>query len=169
MKFYNFINEKEDIRKEIILLIGLPASGKSTYISKMKGKYTIVSNDLYTEKIAKKLKITYAEAFKKINKNDTLNNTRKEFDKALSKGRNIIVDNTNMTIGQRSYYTKSTSEDYKKIALIFKIDDAELKKRLEKRGEDTGKVIPWEVIERMKKIYQPPTKKEGFDEIKKIS
>lgn len=167
MRFNNYITE--DKQKEIILLIGLPASGKSTYISKLKGDYVIVSNDLYVEKIAKKMGLTYTEAFGKIGRDDTLNNTRKEFDKALSRGRNIVVDNTNMTVKERSYFTKSTSEDYKKIAIIFKISDAELKKRLDKRGKKSGKIIPDEVIERMKGKYQPPTKKEGFDEIKTIS
>lgn len=167
MRYYNYINE--DKQKEIILLIGLPASGKSTYISKMKGKYTIVSNDLYVEKIANKLKITYEEAFKKINKDDVLGNTRKEFDKAISKNQNVIVDNTNMNVKERSYFMKSTSEEYKRIAIIFKISDAELRKRLDKRGKDTGKVIPYEVIKAMKARYEPPTKKEGFHEIKTIS
>jgi len=51
MRFFDYITE--DKQKEIILLVGLPSSGKSTYISKLKGKYSIVSNDLYVEKIAK--------------------------------------------------------------------------------------------------------------------
>ena len=167
MRLFNYITEGK--QKEIILLIGLPASGKSTYISKLKGKYIIVSNDLYVEKIAKKMKLTYTEAFDKVDRDETLSNTRKEFDKALNKGQNIIVDNTNMTIKERSYFMKSTSEDYKKIAIIFKISDSELKKRLDKRGKETGKIIPDEVIKRMKGKYQAPTKKEGFDEIKTVS
>jgi len=167
MRYYNYINE--DKQKEIILLVGLPASGKSTYISKMKGKYIIVSNDLYVEKIAKKLNLTYTEAFDKINRDDVLSNTRKEFDKAIKKNKSVIVDNTNMNVKERSYFTKSTSEDYKRIAIIFKISDSELRKRLDKRGKETGKIIPDEVIEKMKARYDPPTTKEGFDEIKTIS
>ena len=167
MRYYNYINE--DKQKEIILLVGLPASGKSTYISKMKGKYTIVSNDLYVEKVAKKLKLTYTEAFDKINRDDVLGNTKKEFDKALSKNQNIIVDNTNMNVKERSYFIDNAPKDYKKIAIIFKISDSELKKRLDKRGKETGKTIPYEVIEKMKARYEKPTTKEGFHEIKTIS
>ena len=160
---------KEEKQKEIILLVGLPASGKSTYISKMNGKFAIVSNDLYVEKIAKKLNLIYTEAFDKINRDDVLSNTRKEFDKAIGKNKSVIVDNTNMNTKERSYFMKSTAEEYKRIAIIFKISDAELRKRLNKRGEKTGKVIPYEVIEKMKARYEPPTTKEGFDEIKTIS
>ena len=167
MRYYNYITEEK--QKEIILLVGLPASGKSTYISKMKGKYVIASNDLYVEKIAKKIKLTYTEAFDKINRDDTIGNTKKEFDKAISKGRSVIIDNTNMNKKERSYFMKNTSEDYKRIAIIFKISDSELKKRLEKRGKETGKIIPDEVIKKMKSKYEPPTKEEGFDEIKTIS
>jgi len=167
MRYYNYITEEK--QKEIILLVGLPASGKSTYISKMKGKYVIASNDLYVEKIAKKMKLTYTEAFDKINRDDTIGNTKKEFDKAISKGRSVIIDNTNMNKKERSYFMKNTSEDYKRIAIIFKISDSELKKRLEKRGKETGKIIPDEVIKKMKSKYEPPTKEEGFDEIKTIS
>jgi len=167
MRFEQYIIEEK--QKEIILLIGLPASGKSTYISKMKGKYDIVSNDLYVEKIAKKMKITYTEAFDKINRDDTLGNTRKEFDKAISKGRSVIIDNTNMNKKERSYFVNNAPKDYKRIAIIFKVNDSELKKRLEKRGKETGKIIPDEVIKKMKSKYEPPTKEEGFDEIKTIS
>jgi len=74
-----------------------------------------------------------------------------------------------MNVKERSYFMKSTSEDYRKVAIIFKVSDSELKKRLDKRGKETGKVIPDEVIKRMKSKYEAPTKEEGFDEIKTIS
>ena len=167
MRLSNYINE--DKQKELILLIGLPASGKSTYISKLKGKFIIISNDLYVEKIAKKMKLTYTEAFNKIGRDDTLNNTRKEFDKAIKKNINIVIDNTNMNKKERSYFVNNVPKDYKKIAIIFKISDSELKKRLDKRGKETGKTIPDEVIKNMKTKYEPPSRKEGFDEIKTIS
>ena len=166
MKFLNWLFEqKKD--KELIVLIGLPASGKSTYIKKMKG-YEVVSNDHVVEDFAQKKGITYTEAFHQLNKDLVKGKVRKKFDDAVKSGKNIIIDNTSMTKSQRGYYVSNVPPNYKKIAVIFKISDSELRKRLDKRAKETGKVIPDDVIEYMKKNYESPTKGE-FDEIKRAT
>ena len=100
--------------------------------------------------------------------NDIKAKSIKQFNKAVKDGKNIVIDNTNVTKKSRQYYLDNVTKNYKKIALIFEIPEKELLKRLRKRGKETGKVIPLKVIENMKKKYEPPTKGE-FDEIKKIS
>ena len=168
MKFFNFLFEqKKD--KEIIFLVGLQASGKSTYVSKNLKGYEIVSNDYYTEVYAKKKGMTYTEAWNEMDYDkDIKAKSIQQFNKAVKDGKNIVIDNTNMTKKSRQYYLDNIPKNYKKIAIMFKIPEKELKKRLDKRGKETGKVIPWEAIENMKAKYEPPTKGE-FDEIRKAT
>lgn len=167
MKFLRFLFEqKKD--KEIIFLVGLQASGKSTYTKKLKG-YEIVSNDIQVDEYAKKKGITYTEAWHELDYDKEVKaKSIKQFHKAVNDGKNIIIDNTNMTKKSRQYYLDNVPKNYKKIAILFSIPEKELKKRLDKRGKETGKVIPWEAIENMKKKYDPPTKGE-FDEIKRAT
>jgi hypothetical protein len=56
--------------------------------------------------------------------------------------------------------------NYKKVAIVFEIDDDELNRRLNERSNATGKTIPPHVIKSMAQSYIPPTKSEGFDEVK---
>lgn len=54
---------------------------------------------------------------------------------------------------------------YYSIAVKFWIPMPQLYLRLQKRAEETGKVIPVNIIEDMKKRFESPTFDEGFDEI----
>ena len=85
--------------------------------------------------------------------------------KAVKKGKNIIVDCTNMKRSDRVTVLEMVSEDYKKIAVVFNVPPDELKKRLKKRERETGKYIPDEAIEKMRGYYIPPSKSEGFNKI----
>lgn len=166
MRLVQYINEQE--QKEILLLIGLPGSGKSTYISKLKKKHIVVSNDAYVEKKAKQWKVNYKEAFDRSDRDETVSSTFRAFDKAIKKGSNVIVDNTNMNKKERSYFLENAPPDYKKVAIIFDVSPKELEKRLKSREKEVGKQIPLEVLERMRKKYEKPTEREGFDEIKVV-
>lgn len=168
MRLLKHLNEAD--QKELILLVGLPASGKSTYISKLKKdkKYVVISNDVFVEKKAKQWKIKYNEAFKRLSREDTLGNTQKEYNKALSKNVNIIVDNTNINKKERKVFLDKAPDNYKKIAIIFNVDVKEIGKRLKGRENKTGKHIPPDVIEKMSIKYEKPSSQEGFDEIRVV-
>ena len=168
MKFLNWLFEqKQD--KEIIFLVGLQSSGKSTYANKHLKGYEIVSNDYYTEVYAKKKGMTYTEAWKEMDYDkDIKAKSMKQFSAAIKAGKNIVIDNTNMTKKSRQWYLDNTPKNYKKIALVFEVPEKVLLKRLKERGEKTGKVIPLDAIENMKAKYEPPKKGE-FDEIKRAT
>jgi predicted kinase len=162
MRFSRYITEQKE--KEIVIAVGLPASGKSTYIKRNYKNHIVVSNDIIVDKYAVQNKIDYNEAFERIGKSKIIQLGMKDFKKALKTGKNIILDNTNLTKSIRKQYL-DLSEGYKKIALIFKIGKKEMQKRLKGRE---GKTIPDEVIEKMERSYEEPTKLEGFDEMIKI-
>lgn len=157
--------------KEIIFLVGLPGSGKSTFVKKLQNKnlnqdYVIVSFDSTMEKIGAEKGLNYNDSYEQLDFNTVIfPSYLKKLEKSLKKGKNIIVDNTNIKKSDRKSILKIVPNDYEKIAIVFNIPSEELKKRLNKRAEKTGKYIPDEVIEKMKKAYTPPSKSEGFDKI----
>lgn len=148
--------------KEIIYLIGLPASGKSFFLKKNYPHHVVISNDLIVEKYAKKWKTDYNKAWQRLDFKVVNKECRQAFEKAVHQGKNIVIDNTNMTVKSRRKYI---ADGYDRVAVVFNISDAELAKRTEKRKNETGKLVPPEAIENMKRIYQPPTEKENFREI----
>lgn len=154
------------MQKELVYLVGLPASGKSTYIEKHYKNYAIVSNDAIVEEFAKEKNIDYNTAWKKLNFSYVNEECMRRFKAAVKAGKNIVIDNTNLTIKARRKYD---APDYVKIAVVFNISDSELSKRTEKRKNETGKLVPVDAIDNMKHIFVKPTKSEGFDKIILVS
>ena len=147
---------------ELIMLIGIPTSGKSTFSNNPKYKdYIRVSSDDILQEIAKERQQSYNTVFK--------GNIRfaqiammKVLRKAIEDGKNIIWDQTNLTKKQRREKLKHIPDTYKKTAVYFIVD---LKTALKRNTKRPGKVIPPEILERMIKEYELPTNEEGFDEI----
>jgi predicted kinase len=153
---------------EIIMLVGMPCAGKSTYLSTRDDlkDYEIVSSDNILEEKAKEMGKTYTEAFpiygKQANKL-----FYKQLDEAIAAGKNIIVDRTNMSVGARKNILDKVGKNYKKTCFNFSITMEMAKERNLKRAE-TGKFIPEKVLASMRNSYQKPTTAEGFDEIVEI-
>lgn len=154
---------------ELIMLVGLPGSGKSTYIKSINkdGKYTVISSDNIIDEIAAEKGISYTDAF-----SDHVGfATKKMFilaKQAINQGKPIIWDQTNMNVKNRKKKLEMFPDSYEKRAVVFSIDDLELKRRLKDRAEKTGKHIPDHVMKSMASSYQAPTKAEGFTNIKFI-
>lgn len=158
--------------KFAVLLIGLPGSGKSTWITAEQLRadfvpFTVISSDNVLERIASEKGITYSEAFKDHIGQATAE-MKSSFKNAIAEGENIIWDQTNMSKKKRRGILSQIPADYYKIAVDFSVLPVELKRRLTERAELTGKHIPWKIVEDMGKNYQAPDKEEGFDEIIKV-
>jgi predicted kinase len=147
---------------ELIMLVGIPTAGKSTFSNDKKYKdYIRVSSDDILQEVAKERQQSYNTVFK--------GNIRfaqiammKVLRKAIEDGKSIIWDQTNLTKKQRKEKLKHIPAHYKKTAVYFVVD---LKTALQRNTQRPGKVIPPEVLERMIKEYELPTLEEGFDEI----
>ncbi len=162
---------------KIIILCGVPCSGKSTYREKfLKNfpKFISFSTDDMIEEWASKNNTNYSEAFGFLTKKTddetqpTLKKFEKEmfsnFEKALSENKSIIVDRTNMNVKSRKRFLDLVPKHYSKTAIVFQVPIEELNKRLKKREEETGKHIPEYVITSMLNSYEEPTLEE-FDKI----
>lgn len=156
---------------EVQILVGLPGSGKSTYVNKLLhngNNYVIISSDAIIEKKAKEEGKTYSEMWRKLIKKAT-KATEVELKAAISFGTNIIVDQTNLTVDKRKWILDQLSEGYYKVAVYFTTPMEEIEKRLEKREKETGKRIPVNTINDMVKKLEVPQVGEGFDEIILVS
>lgn len=152
--------------KYIVYLIGLPASGKSTYIKNNLKDYVIISNDMLVEEYAQKHNLVYGEAWEKVSFSYIRKELKKRFETAVSQKKNICIDNTNMTVKSRRTYD---AKGYIKKAIVFNISEDERRKREQKRFEETKKFIPYTAIEQMKNIFKYPTLDEGFISIEEVN
>jgi predicted kinase len=144
------------------MLIGVPASGKSTWrASNAKGAETISTDDII-EKIAASQDKTYNDVFKDNIKAAT-NIADRRAKSAFDDERDVVWDQTNLTRKSRASKLTMVPKHYKKVAVYFPTPHPEVhKKRLAGRP---GKTIPNYVLDSMTKSLEPPTKAEGFDEV----
>ena len=157
-----------DFRPWGLILIGCPASGKSTFVQKVLAELPnthIASTDDMIDKIAAAKGITYTEAF---NKHANMKQLKKQMLAGITEnaavGINVINDQTNM--GKKARGEKiALMPNHTVIAIGFDVPEAEIKRRLAEREAATGKHIPAHVITDMLSNYETPSKAEGFAHI----
>lgn len=146
------------------MLIGVPGSGKSTWIAKQPFDWTntvIASTDNYVEKIARERGKTYSEVFDEVMP-DAVRNMAEVVTDAVQSGHNIVWDQTSTTRASRAKKFRML-RGYKVIAVVFPTPPRdELQRRLSGR---VGKNIPSVVLGNMIKNWEEPTEDEGFDQI----
>ena len=149
---------------ELVMLVGIPCSGKSTYVNKLRDyEYwkdaVVLSTDNYIEEQAKRLGMTYNEVFQ-----DCIDEATRQlemsFVRAKEDGKRIIWDQTNLSIKTRKKKLTKVPSIYKRTVVWFQVDLEEALKRNETRE---GKFIPESILKRMYHQFEVPTLEEGFD------
>lgn len=151
------------MKPKLYMLIGVPASGKSTWISKQDWAKDccIVSTDKYVEEYAKWNAKTYTEVFAEYMPKAVELMTA-EVVYARENNQDIIWDQTSTTIASRRKKF-AMLPDYYAIAVVFRTPNRdELDVRLSGRP---GKHIPKYVVDSMIEKWEEPTEDEGFSEI----
>ena len=156
----------------LTVMVGLPASGKSTYLKfvddpEFGDTVFVYSTDRYIESCAQLNGMTYNEAFDEFIKPAT-KNMNDLLKIAFRQGVDVFWDQTNMSAKKRAKILRQFPAHYRKVCVCFvppQNDDewAELQRRLVSRP---GKSIPSHIIESMADSYVQPTLAEGFDEVK---
>lgn len=163
--------------KRIIILVGPPGVGKSTWVQKeFQDECRVISSDNIIEEVAKSEGKTYNEVFSKyIKAADAM--MWQDFDGAVNGDYYpIIVDRTNMSAAARGKFFARLNNfhkghGYTVEAVVFpmpgteKLSSEEWNRRLDSRP---GKTIPNHVLTSMIEHYQPPTLSEGFSKIEII-
>lgn len=145
------------------ILVGVPASGKSTWAETQQNLVDCdyISSDIFIEEYAREKGVSYSEAFDEAIK-PAISKMLDELEKSVLACRDIIWDQTSTTIASRAKKL-NLLRIYCKVAVVFKTpDEEEHRRRLSLRE---GKTIPEEVLKEMIENFEQPTIEEGFDEI----
>jgi len=154
-----------------ILLIGLPGSGKTTYVNTFltsNPDYVVLSSDNIIERLAKEAGMIYNDDAFNMFRDAAEAEYKQQVGESINKKLNIIVDRTNQTLKARRKVLARLPKTYKKTAIVFDISREELNRRLLKREQETGKHIPQNIVDEMIGFYVAPDLSEGFDEIIKV-
>lgn len=158
--------QNQTSQPEAYVLVGLPGSGKTTWVNRMikDAEYVVISSDDEIEKYAKSKGKTYSDVFAEYAKTAT-SIMQTNLRNAIRNNSNIIWDQTNMSAKKRKGIIQQIPKHYNKIAVVFQVDRKELEQRLNKRADETGKTIPLHIVDNMQKAFTMPTTEEGFHQI----
>lgn len=151
-------------------MVGLPASGKSTFIvemCKIDPDVFVYSTDSILERVAKQLGKTYDDVFEK-----HIKFAKEGMDvllaEAIKSGKDVVFDQTNLGVKKRrGIVQRMKKAGYKVNVISFDVPKTEVEildwnLRLHNRK---GKTIPENIIQNMIRSYAEPSLDEGFDEI----
>jgi predicted kinase len=155
---------------EAIFLVGIPCSGKSTYAEKLKtipywSNAVILSTDNYIEKEAQRMGLTYNQIF-----DDVIGDATRELELQLNmakdKGKNLIWDQTNLSIKTRRKKLLKIPSFYARGVIYFEVS---LEEALKRNSTREGKFIPESILKRMYHQFEIPTRNEDFDYVECVN
>jgi predicted kinase len=154
----------------VIVMVGLPGSGKSYLIDKLvsEGKDTwfTYSTDAYIEAQAELLGSTYTEVFEHcISEATDYMNSALQI--AIAEGYNVLWDQTNMNTKKRRWITSQFPASYYKQCFVLSPprNNTEWDVLYARLGARVNKSIPGYVLDSMLATYTEPTLDEGFSHI----
>ena len=148
----------------VIILIGPPLSGKSTWIRENFPTTEVISRDETVMEVYGSR--NYTEAFNNVDQKEVDRVLTQKFLDANLVKKNVIVDMTHMASKRRKQNLNYFSDDYYKLGVIFPIlSDDEYVKRNKKRIEEENKDLPMGIVKSMISSYQPITSDEGFNKV----
>lgn len=156
----------------LTVLVGLPASGKSTYLEFVNNPefgdtVFVYSTDQLVEEWSAGQGWSYNFGFSKyIGKAEKEMNSKLKL--AIEANVDVYWDQTNMSAKKRAKILSQFPDHYGRVCYCFvpprdAAEWAELNRRLANRP---GKTIPRHIIESMSDSYVEPTLSEGFDEVR---
>lgn len=148
----------------VIILIGPPLSGKSTWIREnFPDTHVICRDEILMDVYGSR---NYTEAFNKVNQKEVDRVLHQSLVDANKEKKNVIVDMTHMGSKRRKQNLNYFTNDYYKLGVIFPIlSDEEYVRRNQKRIDEENKNIPMSVIKGMISTYQTISPEEGFNKV----
>lgn len=131
----------------MVVLCGVPGTGKSTWCAvHLAGSHIVVSKDRMRNAPRKEARQV------------------RELRAALSAGRSVVVDNTNLTRDVRAPILAIAREFGARCRAV--VMDTSLETARARNAERTGPTrVPEGILFEMVRRWEPPTAEEGFDEV----
>ena len=150
----------------LVMLIGLPGSGKSTAAARRaaairsQGRAVeIVGTDAFLEAESKRRGLSYAAVFAEAYK-AAERRMWEQAREAIHEQRSVIWDQTNLTVKARSRRLRLFPEEYLRIAAVMPTPDHEAWERNLRRPP--GRAVPRSAFNRMRAQFERPSTQEGF-------
>jgi predicted kinase len=148
----------------VIILSGIPMSGKSTWVRENYPDTLAISRDEILMEVAGTR--DYNLAFKTADQKLVDKLLAKRITDAATQKVDVIIDMTNLSRKVRVKNLSYFSDDYYKVSVVLPIlDSEEYKRRNDFRSVNENKFIPPFVIKSMMDSFVLPTDDEGFDKI----
>ena len=148
----------------VIILSGIPMSGKSTWVRENYPDTLAISRDELVMEVAGTR--DYNLAFKTVDQKAVDKLLAKRITDAATQKVDVIIDMTNLSKKVRVKNLSYFSTDYYKVSVVLPIlDSEEYKRRNDFRLVNENKFIPPFVIKSMMDSFVLPTDDEGFDKI----
>jgi predicted kinase len=156
----------------IIIPIGPPGCGKSTWVSRYlmatpDRETVILSSDEYIDRHSAENGITYDKSYEMMDLGAVEKDLAARMRVAIAERKDIINDRTNLRTKVRNRWLSQVPKHYVRIALVFNVPEPTIRERVKARAQATGKNIPYSVITDMLTSYQPPSLEE-FDIIEEM-
>lgn len=165
------MSKRDPNRPGVVILVGLPASGKSTARAAAVASGSARDSYHYStdDKIdahAAELGQTYNDVFRDYAKVAT-QIADQEVRDAIGAGRNVLWDQTNMTAKKRRKILNQFPKEYSRDCICIlppftQEQEDELQRRLSSRA---GKDIPAFVMRSMRASFELPSTNEGFNRV----
>lgn len=145
-----------------IMMVGIPGSGKSTYVNKtLKNEYenlVVVNTDDIREDIC-------GDASCQDKNTAVWGIAKNMIITSLKENKNVVLDATNVSYKDRNKTLSYIPKNVKKVCkvILCSIDE------IFERNESRDRVVPKDVIIRMLSRFSMPTEKEGWDKIEYIN
>ena len=154
------------------MLVGVPGSGKSTWLTNNNyhtmPNVMILFTDAYIETVAANEGKTYTEVFRDVIKQAEMH-LYSCLNTAVQNRMHIIWDQTNLTRKTRMNKLKHIPNDYYKVALVFPTPEPKTHTAWLNSDARAGKVIPEPIMYSMIENFEHPTLWEGFNSIRTVN
>ena len=151
----------EQQKPKLIILVGIPGCGKTTYANKfLRKKNTFV---LSSDTIRKQV---FGDENAQYNNDLIFSILFKRAKSKLKQGLNVVIDATNISASIRKKTLDYFSDlDLQRIATVINAPREVCVSRDKNRTRSVGE----DVVLKVARKYEPPTLEEGFDEIQIIN